>query len=181
MRETIRQATAYHEAGHAVAAWRLRIGIKSVSIEAQDCSAGRLHFSSPIDITTLDYDSTDRTRMRVERQIIIALAGPQAQRRYAPRSMRAWHSVGDYETAGSLALWLNGDGETASAYLKWLELSAAKLVASNWWLVDLMARELLERGTLRGKDIRPTIQSAIAAKVAERSKGAVYRLLPVGD
>jgi ATP-dependent Zn protease len=60
-------ATAYHEAGHAIAAWRQHISIKSVSIKREVESHGRLIFRDP--------------RMRgamseawAERRIVVALA-----------------------------------------------------------------------------------------------------------
>lgn len=39
------RATAFHEAGHAVAAWQLGLGIKSVTIEPGANYLGLCHFN----------------------------------------------------------------------------------------------------------------------------------------
>jgi hypothetical protein len=38
------QATAYHEAGHAVAAWYLGAGVESASIVPDDDTTGRVYY-----------------------------------------------------------------------------------------------------------------------------------------
>jgi hypothetical protein len=75
MRESFRRATAFHESGHAVAAFSALAGIN------------------------LEIDGSNRARVRAETAIIVALAGPAAQRRYAPRSRRAWRGESDFELA----------------------------------------------------------------------------------
>ena len=67
---TAREATAYHEAGHAVVAWRLGHRPDMVTIVAtgefggagQACDA---HFPG----FSLDFDGSDRARLRIERAI----------------------------------------------------------------------------------------------------------------
>ena len=103
--------------------------MRGLSIESDSASAGRMLFRSSIPWERLEYDNSDRTRMRVERELIVTLAGIAAQRRHAPRSVRAWHSEADRRHASTLALWANGDGETATAYLRWLSLRTDRLIA----------------------------------------------------
>jgi hypothetical protein len=85
-----RTATAYHEAGHAVAALLLGVGFKSVSIVETEDTLGRLLHSEPPAwwweaVEEADYASTwgqfipTRTRRRVEQRIILALAGAETE------------------------------------------------------------------------------------------------------
>src|SRR5437867_3805113 len=73
-------ATAYHEAGHAVAAYFLGVRLKSVTIEPGDDSAVRTHHQDLID-KRIEYEEiTDRTRLNIERTVMICLAGQEAQK-----------------------------------------------------------------------------------------------------
>jgi hypothetical protein len=91
--------------------------------------------------------------MRAERAILVSLSGPAAQKRFNPRSLRKWHSQDDYCLATDLALRLNGDGGTATAYLGWLQIVAENMVAANWLQVGTVAQALLERRTLSETEI----------------------------
>src|SRR5882757_4231753 len=71
--EAQHEIAAYHEAGHAVVALALSVTALHVSIEPRGDSAGRvIHHGLP----SPDEDSA----------ILIAFAGPLAQRRFAPKS-----------------------------------------------------------------------------------------------
>ena len=124
-------ATAYHEAGHAVAACEYRIAIKELSIISDEQTHGRMLFKTPIDLEAIDYDNSNRTRIRAELQIIVALAGGIAQRRRSARSMRRWHTEGDHKFAAGIAMRLNGDVRTTSACLARLELVTENLIEFN--------------------------------------------------
>jgi len=149
MRSTL-TATAYHEAGHAVAAHVLKFPIRSVSIVQDLDTAGRMVYRSPLAGIRLDFDGSDRARLRAESAIIVALAGPAAQRRYSPRSVRSWHASGDYELAGELAMRVNGSAAATNAYLKWLQIRTGDLLAGRWRTVDALARALIEQKTIDG-------------------------------
>jgi len=142
-----REATAYHEAGHAIAAWRCRVRIKSVTIRpAAGEYHGRLLFRS---IRT----PQDMSERWAERHIVTALAGPLAQRKFAPRSTRGWHSQGDYQWACELALRAQGSGALATAWLQWLTTSTTALVETNWPHIKAVANALLQDEELDGQGV----------------------------
>jgi ATP-dependent Zn protease len=107
--KALREATAYHEAGHAIAAWRRRITLRSVSIIKGDDSHGRIIFSNP------RFRGAEPTERWAEGRIVTALAGPLAQRRYAARTLGGWHGQGDFQFASELALRVQGSGALATA------------------------------------------------------------------
>jgi hypothetical protein len=135
----------------------LRVKLRKVTIIPGDGYSGGFEHASPLRGIQLDIHGSDRARMKAETAIIVSLAGPAAQRRYSPRSCRSWHAASDYDLASALALRLNGDGKTASAYLKWLGIVADNLVAGRWSFLEKLAAALLERGTLSGPEILATI------------------------
>jgi hypothetical protein len=99
----------------------------------------------------VDYDGSDRARLRAEADIIVCLAGPAAQRRHNPRSWRSWLS--DHDRAADLAMSLNGSDKAVSAHLAWLAIVARNQVDSVWDLVERVARKLVERRTMSGAEI----------------------------
>jgi ATP-dependent Zn protease len=149
-----RKATAYHEAGHAVIAWRLGAHPRSVTIVPKGEVQGETVQESPFIEADFVFDGSDHARNRVERAIIICLAGPMAQRRFAPRSWRRWHGGPDYVVAFDLALRVNGSPAAAKVHMKWLEMRAQALLESVWSYVEAIASELLKRGTLSAEEIR---------------------------
>ncbi len=162
------EATAYHEAGHAYAAWNLGFKLHRVTIVPTTDETGSTVHANPLHGIELDVDGSDRARMRAEKAILIALAGPAAQQRYRPRSWRRNHGASDFDWATDLALHLCGDGETATAYLKYLDLVARKMVAGpRWPVIAAVADSLLERGTLSGREVRATIMGYFEAEIAK--------------
>lgn len=156
------EVTAYHEAGHAIAAWRQRIAISSVTIKPGEDYSGRLLFGRSR-TPNLD-EATDRARLWSERRIITALAGPIAQRKYRPSSVRGWHAREDYHVAADLALHIQGSGKLATAYLRWLNVSTEALVSANWTHIEAVAAALLEGRTIAGKDVLAVLLAAHNAR-----------------
>jgi hypothetical protein len=136
-----RSIAAYHEAGHAVVAHRLGAKVLRVSID----------------------DDGGKTQIRRlgggERAILVNLAGPYAQKRYAPRSH--WHSHShtgfnrgtDFDNVTSLIYEIHGRGEVAEKYWRYVEARAEKLVEQSWRYIDAVAKVLLKHGVITG-DIR---------------------------
>jgi hypothetical protein len=147
------EASAYHESGHAVAAWKLGYRSIRASITAGDESAGEVRHESPLPSDQVEFDGSELARLRVERIIIIRLAGPIAQKRYRRTSWRRWHGGADHAVAADLALRVCGSGEIASAFLKWLDLRAKALVEEHWPAIERLANALLKRGALREDEI----------------------------
>jgi hypothetical protein len=79
------RAIAYHEAGHAVAARLLLCRYKYVTIKAGEGSLGHV-LMHRIRITDEQaYDLSPTVRDRFERDILVSLAGPEAERLVSKR------------------------------------------------------------------------------------------------
>ena len=148
-------STAYHEAGHIVVAYTERIKIKKATIVPDQDYLGVVtrqmiekHVRDAFEFAGV----TPARRGRVESFIMLSLAGGIAERKYCGR----WNHVGaasDYENAGRLALDATGSSEEANAYLKWLHIRTKQVVNIYWYLIEAVAKALLEHQTLSAVDI----------------------------
>ena len=151
--------TAFHEAGHVVAAWKHELKVHSVTIVPTPEFRGRIWHANPLRGIHLDYDGSDRARLRAEAGIIVCLAGPEAQRRHSPRSWRSYHGATDLEKAVDLAMSLNGSDEASSAHLKWLSIVTRDEIAVLWSLVEKVATALVARRTLTAAQVKSLLAS----------------------
>jgi hypothetical protein len=151
--DTALRATAFHEAGHAVAAWSRGIKVTSATVVPAGRFLGQVTHVNPLRGVRLDCDGSDRARRRAEADIVVLLAGPAAQRRHNPRSWRSCHGASDHERATDLAMRVNGSEEAAEAYLNWLAIVARDEVDTFWDVVERVARELFERRTLSAAEV----------------------------
>ncbi len=123
MRLSILRATAYHEAGHMVAAWRMHVKIHTATIVPTEDYEGCVHHESPLRGIKLDVDGSDRAEIKANKMVLICLAGPAAQRHYNPRSLdssvRRWHGesrrIADVADRGLGRLNWAGSGPTGVA------------------------------------------------------------------
>lgn len=170
-----RELTAYHEAGHAVAYVRLSLPFTSATIvpDAQGGSAGGAR-GAPFH----PVGSGLKTLDRLEKEIIVALAGPLAQRRHTGRNDHVG-AVKDWRRAAEFAFRRFGERpepgqprgdleDVVAAYLRYLELQTERAVASpSWWsAIEVVAAALLERGTLSGRQVRGILREAEWRKLA---------------
>jgi hypothetical protein len=150
---------AYHEAGHAVAAVKLRLKLDAVTIAASTEAQGKLSFANPLRGIDLRWDSSDRARMKAEKLIVASLAGPFAQKRYKPRSQ--WRVAGSgfgiIVERGTDFDKLHGNGKVATRYGAYVCAVAEQLVEQNWESIGRLARLLIERKTLTADEIRAVI------------------------
>src|ERR687888_424968 len=97
------EATAYHEAGHAVASWHLGRAVKKVTIVEGEDFLGRVqHYPVGGKWLQPDVEINSRTVHYFETAITILLAGPTGERKARGR----WNHVGagvDRQTALDLA------------------------------------------------------------------------------
>lgn len=153
-------ATAHHEAGHAVAAWRQAIAFKYVTIAA-DPKAGSLgHIvHRPAKWFHPDSDSSDRTILRAQRRIVVALAGQIAERKFYGRRPQ-YGMEADNRNAVDMAGYLCGSEKTTNAFLRYCWCATEDLVEANWKNITAVAAALLERQTLRRLDVIAAIRAA---------------------
>ena len=147
------EATAYHEAGHAVIAYLLGYKPQSATIVPTVDATGHVIHANPLHGFQLDIDGSDEVRRRVESAITICFAGPIAQKRYSPRSWRRVHGQWDYDTIAELGLRVCGSDEQATAFIRWREIVTLDLIKANWPRIQQVARQLLEREHLSHADL----------------------------
>ena len=155
------RVTAYHEAGHAVAAIVHRIPFDKVTIVSTDEYLGGVFAQDPSwfrpDLNNADF----RTRSFLERRVIGILAGPEAERRHTGRRGRVG-AQGDYKNAVDLASYITGSFAETEAYLRWLTIRAEGFVAYglSWHSITMLAEALLERETVSSRAVRLIIRRA---------------------
>jgi len=137
-------ATAYHEAGHAVAAIVRGVRVKHATIAPGENSAGHI-----------------RLLGRVPKQIgamhnrgMIALAGEAAQRRFSPRSVRQHHGGSDRDAVRRFALDASGSAEVAQCLVDLWQAQANDLVQARWAVIQRVAAALLEKQMVGGAELQ---------------------------
>ena len=116
-------ATAYHEAGHAVAALAYGKGIRrqgATIVRNAEGAAGSVYMLKHIPGDPSVDSLTGRMRLRIEEDVIVLLAGGIAQREFRASSLRSYHGRSDHEAAIDLLMYIVGDEDLWSEDL-WSE------------------------------------------------------------
>jgi hypothetical protein len=174
LNKALREAIAYHEAGHVIAACRSGVKIRRAAILPAQNFHRFVDHESPLRGVRLGIDGSVRAKVKAEKAILILLAGPAAQRRFRVKSWRSHHGRGDFDSARDLALRLYGSGELAVAYLKWMHAQAQALVAMDWRFVRAVARRLLKEDMLQYRDIQEIM--ATEAEIRGGARQTAMRL-----
>ena len=155
------QATAYHEAGHAVADHMFHHRIKRVTIipNRVENYVGCV-FSKQASVRGIDCDVTPRLTRNAHGRIASALAGIWAQRLFNPRTCRNLHASEDYSQAISLAEHLLTGENELQPFLEWMYARTENLLRNNWKAVELVAEELIRHREISGKEAHAIIESA---------------------
>jgi hypothetical protein len=104
--------------------------------------------------------TVSRGRCRyIESSLLITLAGPFAQRRFAPRS--DWRNGNhDFAKVKQEVTVDYGGGTAAQEYHDFLEARAEELV-DEWWIeIKAVAARLLKRATMTGREIRAVMHKS---------------------
>jgi hypothetical protein len=144
---------AYHEAGHAVAAYLLKVHrIRSISIIPDAETEGRVHHSKPGKTYHPEWDTGPRTRSKTEKMIMLCLAGDMAENMLLKRDSRNTRLT-DYDTAVDLACYHCSDGDEAGAYVNFLYYRTRNLLRlpERWAAIEELASVLIERGCMGPK------------------------------
>lgn len=151
-----REATAFHEAGHAVMVHVEGYAVLACTIEHGDRGiggggmAGGVMWNNPLAVHASELPE-DHDRPAAMRSVArIALAGEIAQRRYRASSWRKHQGRTDRETALMLAIRLVQSGEQAAALMIGLEAQVQDALARHWRLVEAVAAALVRHGHLSG-------------------------------
>jgi hypothetical protein len=161
---------AHHEAGHAVAAWCLKIRARRATINPDENFGGHVKIEREKPSTYAAIGRGDRwhpSRLRAEKLVMFAQAGEVAQLRYDFHSVSHYHYLMDlHDSIDILTRYaihdVNPDTKPHYGLLyKWTE----SLIEQHWHLVEAVARALLEHRELSGAQIRAVIDAANKNKV----------------
>ncbi len=147
------EATAYHEAGHAVMALALGRPVAHVSVRPGREFLGTCAFGKAVFRPSEDW---------LEREALIALAGAAAEARRTGEY--AWNAAArDQVYAEALALQRAGGARQANRLLRRLLAKAEHLLAreENWRAVERLAAELLRRGEISGRTARHLYEQSL--------------------
>ena len=186
-----RSVTAYHEAGHAVAAILFGHDFAHVDIIPDATSLGRIIYEdAPEDVqearAASDYGDA-RLAQWIEHSLIITLAGSLAQRRHAPRSHwrhgRGENGTGELVSQGSDVQTVmrriddlhnyNANPKVAAAYERYVTAQAEALVTANWPKITQVAEALLSEEFLMEDEVRALMFPEYAKAIDRRSFSGV--------
>ncbi len=159
------ERTAYHEAGHAVAAYDQRRRISRVSIipDSEEGTLGHCSYSQFWKGFDPELNYNSKTRPRIETLIICSLAGHAAEAKHSGRNN--WvGSKADRLNALDMALYIaSGGGKELQYYWNWMwERTKGLLPKPFYWdAIEALAAELLQRREIGGQKARNIIHEAV--------------------
>ena len=148
------EATAYHEAGHAVLALALGRPVQRVSALPNRERLGQCDFRKGVVRPSEDW---------LEREILIALGGVAAEARHT--GTYAWDMADrDLQYVRDLAVRRAGERQ-AERLERRLLAKAEHLLAQegHWRAVELIAADLIQRGVISGRAARHLFDRGTAA------------------
>jgi hypothetical protein len=165
------EATAYHEAGHAVMSHCHGRRLKRVDIVEEEDRLGlcRQEKWPPWVLDELNGGSdSPRVNHWIEVQIRILLAGPAAEKQYTGRGNHRG-ARSDYNVSSDLAMHRCCGTEETNAYMRWLWIGVkAHLRVAHWWqCVEAVAAALLERHRLTGAEVQTIINDTLDADLSD--------------
>jgi hypothetical protein len=156
------ERTAYHEAGHAVAAYVRHLRFTGVSIVPSDSTLGRCEFIVTSVMIDVKERASTRTRRRVETLIIVSLAGVIAEGLLTGRTN--WGGAhADLHDAARYASYVTGSEDELGAYVRWLWEHTKMLLAAPpcWLAVREVAAALNADGRVGERRARHIIADAL--------------------
>ena len=164
------QATAYHEAGHAMMAYIKNMAIRRVSIipNEEEGSLGHcLHGSWPKLLGSEEgcFDFIDDQKHRDKRETLAMMmyGGLVAEKHFTGRYNWIGAGADRSRAADLLASSLSGDLKEWGAYINWImEHTRVHLnFPRNWAGVEALATALLQKGQLNGRQAKTVIKAGV--------------------
>ena len=151
---------AHHEAGHAILAIKLDVTFGRVTIAPNADSLGHITLHRLLKRGDLEWGGDVSKKWRIDRAMLIVLAGPYAQKRQAPqsrwrtRNYIGFNGGGDFDRVINLKWGLHEDDKVAKKYLQYMEAWTEQLVERYWPNIEAVAQALMERETLTYAETR---------------------------
>jgi hypothetical protein len=160
------ERTAYHEAGHTVACVYLHIPFKYATIKSGEDFLGRVERYPYPESFHPDIDDSPKIRSRIEKDMMISLAGHAAEMAFSGRHNWSGASY-DSHKAGDLALYYAGGEEETSAFYNWMWVRTRAWIRQplHWIAVIALAKELLKEQTITAKEVRIIINKNLKKKL----------------
>jgi ATP-dependent Zn protease len=154
------ECPAYHEAGHAVAAWVEKCRLRVVTIVPTESTLGScLEAKLPRNFRP-DITVTPTTADRLEREIICFLAGHIAEKQFSGQDN--WDgSLRDRQEADRLADYLVGNQREHDAFMGWMWMRTDGLVEVHQPEIAAMAAALLEEKTIKAPRFKEIMRTAL--------------------
>jgi hypothetical protein len=165
------EKTAYHEAGHAVAAFYMKRAFRYVTIEPEEDSLGHIMLKKFRDSFNPEIDSDRKIRKPLEKAIITSFAGPIAEQIFSGRK-NIIGAKSDLRDALDYACYLCGSLEETEAYVNWLWIKTKNMIRqpAKWCSVEGLAKELLDCHKIGYMKARRIIKESFERAVRERNK-----------
>jgi len=146
------EATAYHEAGHAVTNFELGRRMRKVTVIPTEGYLGACFDHKLLDSMADTYGDTPAVRKRVEREIMGKFAGKLAEDRFRGKNSKRPSRI-DFNSASAVAASMVSK-EEQEPYLNWLYVRTKILInrPETWRAIVALAEELIRKKTLTGKE-----------------------------
>ena len=154
--------TAYHESGHAVAAYCVNRKFRYASIKQGEDCFGQVLYEKYRDSFKPDRLETYRIRPQIEKTIITSLAGNAAERILCGDETNDSLSMHDFANAVDFAGYLTVSNEEAEADVNWLFIRSKNILKLdfNWNAVKELAEQLIKRKKIGYRTARKIIFDA---------------------
>ncbi len=147
------EATAFHEAGHAIVASYLGFPVSRLTIIPDDTTDGMSEYLNPLQGLDLEFDESDDALRRKECAVMIWLAGSIAQCLWDSESLNPHHSLPDYKQAVDIATSIHVPEHDPERYIEQLNAETKKILMNRWSVVERLARKLLTCTTMSGEEV----------------------------
>jgi ATP-dependent Zn protease len=176
-----RTGTAYHEAGHAVAAYLVRKKFRYVTIRANGEYEGYMRHYQKRDAFLIDGEEHAMTRTSIEKDMMVSLAGGAAVFLLTGKHDYIGKWSDDHKVM-DLAETVCRSGRECEAYINWLYIRCESMLRSqaNWHAVETLAEELLVKETISYRKAVEIIKAAKRQFRQGRWKDTPIQALSVG-